>query len=175
MLELFARDRATGGAAETAKERRNRMTTNQQRSETIDEIDRMVSIDEINLENFISSDDIQVTSTMSASQMNQPKVTTSKSKKRKVEEDVTASKITVAIDNVANAISESTHAFERSHRPVYLGEQIYNELDLMGVGPEKMSRAYLFLVANPENAHALFGFPLPLRMSLLKEMMGADY
>ncbi|KAJ9544903.1 hypothetical protein OSB04_024610 [Centaurea solstitialis] len=31
MLELFGRDRATGGGAETAKERRNQMATNQQR------------------------------------------------------------------------------------------------------------------------------------------------
>ena len=59
------------------------MNNNKQISKTSNEIDRMVSIDEIRLENFNSSDDIQVTSPMRASQMNQPKVTTSKSKKKR--------------------------------------------------------------------------------------------
>ena len=108
MLELFARDRATGAGAKTAKERRIWMTTNQQRPKTIDEIDRMVSINETSLENFNSSDDIQVISTMSTSQMDPPKVTKSKSKKRKMEEeDVTSSKITATISDVANDIRES--------------------------------------------------------------------
>ncbi|KAJ9544779.1 hypothetical protein OSB04_024486 [Centaurea solstitialis] len=173
MLELFGRDRATGGAAETAKERRNQMNANKQIPETIDEIDHMVSIDEIRLENVNSSDDIQITSPMPASQMNQSEVTTSKNKKRKVdEEDVTTVKITASIDNVANAIRKSI--FERSHPPLYSAKEIFDELQMMGVEPVKISRAYLFLVDKPNKVRALFGCHLPMRMSILKDMMDAD-
>jgi len=112
MLELFARDRATGAAAETAKERRNRMNTNKERPETIEEIDRMVSTDEISLENFTTGDDIPITSTMPASPTNPPNTTKSKSKKRKMEEeDAVTSKITTAITDVAAAIRESSQVF----------------------------------------------------------------
>lgn len=116
MLELFGRDRATGGAAETAKERRKRMSTNQQTPETINEIDRMIEVEEISLENFNSSDDIQLTSTMPTSQMDLPNATTSKRKKRKGgEQDVENFKITTAaIGDVANAIRESTNALREN-------------------------------------------------------------
>ncbi|KAJ9544904.1 hypothetical protein OSB04_024611 [Centaurea solstitialis] len=145
----------------------------------------MISIDEINLENFNNSDDIQVTSTMSASQMDPPKVTKSKSKKRKVEEeDVTTSKITAAISDVANAIRETSKVL--SLLTLYLkdliylgtkggGGEIYNELNTMGLAAKKLSCAYLFLVENPDKAHTFFGCPLPMRMSLLKDMLGEDY
>ncbi|KAJ9552825.1 hypothetical protein OSB04_016870 [Centaurea solstitialis] len=166
---------ATGGAAETAKERRNRMNANKQIRETIDEIDLMVSNDEISLENFNNSDDIQITSPMPASQMNQPNVTTSKSKKRKAdEEDVTTVMIMTSIDNVANAIRESSKVFERSHPPLYSAKEIFDELQTMGVEPEKISRAYLFLVDKQDKVCALSGCPLPMRMSILKDMMDAD-
>ena len=46
------------------------MNTNQERPETIEEIDRMVSTDEISLENFTAGDDIPITSTMPASPTN---------------------------------------------------------------------------------------------------------
>ncbi|PWA91949.1 harbinger transposase-derived nuclease domain-containing protein [Artemisia annua] len=42
LFELFAKDRANGDAAETAKERNNRMKNNEQRVETIDEIDQLL-------------------------------------------------------------------------------------------------------------------------------------
>ena len=45
----------------------------------------------------------------------------------------------------------------------------------MGLGPEKISRAYLFLVDKPEQTRALFGCPFPMKMSILRDMMGADY
>ncbi|KAJ9557290.1 hypothetical protein OSB04_011904 [Centaurea solstitialis] len=105
LLELFPRDRATGATTKRAKERRNRMNTNQERPKTIEEIDRMVITDEISLENFMTGEDILITSTMPTSLMNPPKATKSKGKKRKMEEeDAVTSKITVAISDVANAI-----------------------------------------------------------------------
>ena len=58
---------------------------------------------------------------------------------------------------------------------MYSEEEIYNELELMGVGPDVISRAYLFLVEKPEKARALFGCPLPMRMSILRQMMDASY
>ena len=129
------------------------------------------------------------------------------------EEDVKTAKITTTIDNVANAIRESSkvlslfrlyniiythvciyhtfdycinffyHVFERSHPPVYLAKEIFgylakeifDELHIIGVEPEKISCVYLFLVDKPEKVHALFGCPLPMRMSILRYMMGVDY
>ncbi|KAJ9539206.1 hypothetical protein OSB04_031939 [Centaurea solstitialis] len=174
MLELFGRDRATGAAAETAKERRNRVNTNQEIPETIEEIDRMVVTDEISLENFTAGEDIPITSTMPTS-LNPPKATKSKGKKRKMEEeDAVTSKIMVSISDVAAAIRESSQVFERSRRPLYSAEELFNELQLMGVEPDKISSAYLFLVDKPEKTRALFGCPSPMRMSILRDMMGAD-
>ena len=88
------------------------MNTNQERPEIIEEIDRMVSTDEISLENFTTGDDIPITSTMPASPTNPPNATKSKSKKRKMEEeDAVTSKITTAITDVAAAIRESSQVF----------------------------------------------------------------
>nr|GFC27501.1 myb/SANT-like domain-containing protein [Tanacetum cinerariifolium] len=47
LMELFGKDRATGEASKTAKERKNRMKQDEQPVETIDEI---------SLENFTKGD-----------------------------------------------------------------------------------------------------------------------
>ncbi|GJS55161.1 retrotransposon protein, putative, ty1-copia subclass [Tanacetum coccineum] len=95
---LFAKDRATGVVAETAKERRKRMMNN----EDIVEIDD--DTDEFHSTNNKIGDDIQVTTTPQCSQM-KPK------KKKKVEEESDiASKIQSSIEHVADAMKECTKA-----------------------------------------------------------------
>ena len=47
LFELFAKDRANGDSSGTAKEKNNRMRNNEQRVETIDEIDRLLETNEI--------------------------------------------------------------------------------------------------------------------------------
>ncbi|GJU13861.1 Myb/SANT-like domain-containing protein [Tanacetum coccineum] len=98
MLELFAKDRATGKGAQTAKERNNRMKINEQTTEAIDELgetDPLFENNDIGLENFNNCNDVQVTSEVKA-----PSKITPKRKKRKlVEDDVFISKITSSLDN----------------------------------------------------------------------------
>ncbi|KAJ9557191.1 hypothetical protein OSB04_011805 [Centaurea solstitialis] len=119
------------------------MNTNQERPETIEEIDRMVFTDEISLENFMTDEDILITSTMPTSLMNPPKATKSKGKKRKMEEeDVVTSKITVAITLSHHGHQPSTH----SQKPIPAPGQQSNaariaELELRQIRKEEESLA----------------------------------
>lgn len=111
MFELFAKDRATSACAITAKERRNEIESGN-RGQTIDELDQMLGTNEINLENFDSTDDIQVPSTATSSHGRLPNKIKPKNKKRKSEEDdAFASKVMSSIDKVAEAIERSTKVF----------------------------------------------------------------
>ena len=53
MAQLWIKDRVKGDHAETAKEKRARYAA----STTIDEIDNLVSQNEVSLENFVIEDD----------------------------------------------------------------------------------------------------------------------
>nr|POF00256.1 hypothetical protein CFP56_29805 [Quercus suber] len=84
MAQLWAKDRAKGDHAETAKDKRARYAT----STTIDEIDNLISQNEVSLENFEVEDDqrspeINVT----RSQVSSQDAMSSKSKKRRLAED----------------------------------------------------------------------------------------
>ena len=63
---------------------------------------------------------------------------------------------------------------ERSRPHVYSEVEIYQELEVMGVKREDISRVYLFLVGNPEKTRALFGVPLDMRMDILATMMDGN-
>nr|GFC74263.1 myb/SANT-like domain-containing protein [Tanacetum cinerariifolium] len=52
MLDLFGKDSATHVAARTTKERRNQMNLNEERLDTIDEIDQLLETNAVSLENF---------------------------------------------------------------------------------------------------------------------------
>ncbi|GKC70409.1 Myb/SANT-like domain-containing protein [Tanacetum coccineum] len=69
MLELFAKDRATGEGALAAKERNNRMKINELTTEAIDELGEtnpLFENNDIGLENFNNCDDVEVTSEVKA-------------------------------------------------------------------------------------------------------------
>ncbi|GJV72014.1 Myb/SANT-like domain-containing protein [Tanacetum coccineum] len=143
MLELFAKDRATGEGAVTAKERNNRIKQNGQTTETIDELD---DTDQFLLSLFY--------------------------KKRKLEEDdVFISKITSSLDNISSAIDRSTKVMENSRPHVYSEAEIYKVLELMGLERHEIPSAYLFLVDNPDKTRALFGAPNEMRLTILATMM----
>ncbi|PWA63734.1 hypothetical protein CTI12_AA227060 [Artemisia annua] len=169
LVELFGKDRATGEASETAKERKKRMEQDEQQVETIDEIDQLLETNEISLENFTTGDNAHVTP-----QVQLTNTLPSKSKKRKFEEDAFTSKIMSSLNNLADAIDRTTKVMERSRPHVYSEVEIYQELELMGVKREDISRAYLFLVGNPEKTRALFGVPLDMRMDILATMMDGN-
>ncbi|GKD72103.1 Myb/SANT-like domain-containing protein, partial [Tanacetum coccineum] len=153
LFELFAKDRATGDAAGTAKERNNRLRNNEQRLETIDEIDHLLETNEVVLEQINQNEDVHV-----SPKVKTPNVNTSKNKKRKLEEDNDlTSKILVSFNHLADAIKESNKVMENSRPHVYSEGEIYNELELLGLEQEDVPPAYLFLVERPDKMRALMG------------------
>ena len=79
------------------------MRNNEQRVETIDEIDQLLKTNEVVLEQINRGEDIRVTS-----QVKPPSANTSKNKKRKLEEDNDfTTKIMISFNNLADAIKES--------------------------------------------------------------------
>ncbi|CAI9264224.1 unnamed protein product [Lactuca saligna] len=180
MLVLFARDRASGAHAETAKERNARLNENENiQVETIKEVDDILANNEIHLENeYVDlDDDIQDVIPPHFSQEQSSGAKKCKSKKRKFEdeeeeEDIN-SKIMKSVDNVAGAIREGNIIFDRAYPREYTGEEIYRELELVGLEPHELLRALNFLATNQAKARTLFSCPLQIRMSVLKDMMGA--
>ncbi|KAI3820012.1 hypothetical protein L1987_13868 [Smallanthus sonchifolius] len=176
MLELFAKDRASGAHAETAKERHARLQKNDGiKIETITEVDDLLAANEVTLENqYNNDDDIQVVYSPPEQSLNAKKYN---SKKRKVEQedDSFSSKLMKCVDNVANAIQEGNKIFDRVYHREYTGEEIYKELELMGLEPHEIPRALNFLAANQAKARTLFSCPLQIRIGVLKDMIGAGY
>ncbi|KAJ9567284.1 hypothetical protein OSB04_003250 [Centaurea solstitialis] len=110
MLKLFAKDKATGTRAETAKERNNRSKESEKRPETVEEIDELLVMDDITLENFTSVDYINGTLSTPHSQVKIP--SSSMGKKRKLEnDDRFTSNILGSINNVVDAIDRTTNVF----------------------------------------------------------------
>lgn len=180
MLVLFARDRASGAHAETAKERNARLNKNENiQVETIKEVDDMLANNEIHLENeYVDLDDnIQDVIPPPFSQEQSSCAKKCKSKKRKFEDDEEEedinSKIMKSVDNVAGAIREGNIIFDRAYPREYTGEEIYRELELVGLEPHELPRALNFLATNQAKARTLFSCPLQIRMGVLKDMMGA--
>ncbi|KAL0011193.1 hypothetical protein SO802_006301 [Lithocarpus litseifolius] len=84
MAQLWAKDRAKGNHAETAKEKRARYAA----STTIDEIDNLISQNEVSLENFEVEDDQRSPGfNVASSRVSSQDAMSSKSKKRRLAED----------------------------------------------------------------------------------------
>ncbi|KAI3498482.1 hypothetical protein L1887_34257 [Cichorium endivia] len=78
-----------------------------------------------------------------------------------------------SIKYVADAIDSSSEVFGSSRARVYTEEEIYNELELMGMTSDDFDDAYLSLVEHPEKTRAVFSYPLHKRMNILRKMMGS--
>ncbi|XP_052622291.1 uncharacterized protein At2g29880-like [Lactuca sativa] len=148
MLVLFARDRASGAHAETAKERNARLNKNENiQVETIKEVDDMLANNEIHLENeYVDLDDnIHDVIPPPFSQEQSSCAKKCKSKKRKFEDDDEEEdinpKIMKSVDNVAGAIREGNIIFYRAYPREYTWEEIYRELELVGLEPHELPRA----------------------------------
>lgn len=192
--ELFAKDRATGAGAATAKEKNKRRSSTSSGDWTVDEINDLVTVNStVNLEGLDSDNDVQFVAATPSPHEASNNATEAKGKKRKhdeeedlnkgkkkkseEEEDVNK-KIMMSLENVANAIreghtilKESNTILERSRQRVYTEQEIYNELEVIGLDATKLCEAYLFLVKCPESARAIFGVPLQMRKTILEEMM----
>ncbi|KAL8209611.1 hypothetical protein R6Q57_006343 [Mikania cordata] len=176
--ELFAKDRASGAYAETAKERNAPLQKNDNiKVETIKELDDLLAANEVTLENeYNNNDDIQVLDSMTFHPLESSNAKKYKSKKRKLDDDDEAvnSMLISSIANVANAIVEGNKILERVYHQKYTREEIYKELELMGLESHEVPRALNFLATNQGKARTLFTCPLHIRIGVLKDMMGSS-
>ncbi|XP_076897544.1 uncharacterized protein LOC143550858 [Bidens hawaiensis] len=182
MLELFARDRASGAHAETAKERNARLQKNDKiKVETIAELDDLLASEEVTPENqYNFDDDIQVLDSLVSSPEPSSNAKKCKSKKRKLEQEdeVFNLKLMNCLDNVANAIlegnkilAETNKIFDRAYHSEFTGEEICKELEPMGFEPHEIPDALIYLANNQAKAKTLFSCPFQMRVGILKGMM----
>lgn len=195
LSELFAKDRATGGKAETAKEKCKKWAAGSEfGAETIDQIDDLLTANEVTLENFSAADDVQILSGMDYPQEHQSSASksiprkrkndgedemeNSKGKKKKVEVEGEMTKILTSMEHVADALKEGNNILketnlilEQSRQRVYSEEEIFKQLEIIGLEEDAIYNAYLFLAKNPNDARILFGCPLPMRKRLLEDIM----
>ncbi|KAI3701264.1 hypothetical protein L2E82_45915 [Cichorium intybus] len=177
MLDLFSTDRAKGEDAETAKEINARLNKiDNIKLEKISEVDDLLASNEVTLENpyNLDDDDIQVVYPTPLSPEQHSSAKKCKSKKRKVQKKVESSdsNIVNAVHNVAQAIMEGNKIMDRAYPREYTGEEIFQQLDLMGLELNEIPRALNFLATNQAKLRLLFSTPLQIRMGVLKDMMG---
>ncbi|KAK9062662.1 hypothetical protein SSX86_002113 [Deinandra increscens subsp. villosa] len=176
MLELFATDRASGANAETAKERNARLHVNEDpQIETVTNVDEFLAANEVTLENQYNNDDDVQMLFSEPSPPESSKTKKLKSKKRKIEEPDGAfnSKLVNCVDGVANAIQEGNKILDRIYPREYTGDELYKELEPMGLEAYEISRALIYLGANQAQARLLFSCPLQIRKTILRDMMDA--
>ncbi|KAI3795804.1 hypothetical protein L1987_38464 [Smallanthus sonchifolius] len=135
---------ASGAHAETAKERNSRLNKNDDtKIETITEVDDLLAANEVTLENqYNNDDDIEVLHSPPSLREQSSNAKKYKSKQIKVEqEDETFnSKLITCVDNVANAILKGNKIFDKVYHREYTGEEIYKELEPMGLEPHEIYR-----------------------------------
>lgn len=85
-------------------------------------------------------------------------------------------KIMAFLENVANAIREGHTILKESNTILEMSRQreqeIYHELEVIGLDAYEICEAYLFLVKHIQrNARAIFGCPLQIRKKILEAVM----
>ena len=168
LSELFARDRATGEGAISAKEKVQQWEKEGNCSQFVD-VERL---DEVTSDNYNSS----------SSKHNSHGENSSKGIKRKAFTTDPLDKhveiIQSGINNVAEAIREGNViaekgivVFEKARRRIYEEQDIYAELLNIGVPDDQQLEAFLFLIKYPEKTRAFFAVPSARRYELLLKMM----
>nr|KAJ0226680.1 hypothetical protein LSAT_V11C100010150 [Lactuca sativa] len=133
MLVLFAWDRASGAHAETAKERNARLNKNEKI--------QLVANNEVHLENEYVDVDDDIQDSLGAKKCKSKKW---KFEEEEEEEEDLNSKIMKSVDNVATAIREGNIISDRAYPREYTGEEIYRELELVGLEPHELPKALNF-------------------------------
>ncbi|KAK1421486.1 hypothetical protein QVD17_23845 [Tagetes erecta] len=177
MLELFARDQASGAHVKTAKERNAQLQKNDN-TETFPELDDFLTVDVVTMESQYNIDnDIEVVNPCSSHEL-PSSAKKCKNRKRKVE-DLT-SNIMNEVDTMANAILEGNKIIQETNKILervchreYTGKEIYNELELIGLDSDEIPKAFNYLAANQAYARSLFSSPVHIRLGVLREMMGS--
>ncbi|KAI7731633.1 hypothetical protein M8C21_015719, partial [Ambrosia artemisiifolia] len=161
MLQLFAKDRASGAQAETAKERNARLQKNDDtNTETFPEVDEFLAANDVILESqYNTDDDVQVVDLTSSLPEQSSSAKKCKSRKRKVEEEAKDLANAIAIAEGNKIIQESSKILERVYHREYTGEEIYNGLAPMELESHEIARALNYLAANQAKARMLFSSP----------------
>ncbi|KAL6584131.1 hypothetical protein OROMI_003420 [Orobanche minor] len=162
--ELFAKDRATGEGAETAKEKKHRWakanSVCDDNMETIDDTDNQISRNEYNLESFsvdLDGDDIEIL----VPSESVPTLLKRKRKKPETMEGV----MKISFDKISSA------SLGKFCPRVISFEEITEELKEMGVEGEFFDHAFEFLTDNPEKAKKLFAYPKEGRLAYLEKLV----
>ncbi|KAA8544664.1 hypothetical protein F0562_019489 [Nyssa sinensis] len=176
LSEMFAKDRATGAGAETAKEKRRRWvsSTSEDPLESIHNIDQLVSQNEVTLENFICDldDDMEnITSPKTPSSVPSQSATSKTKNKKMRYDDEKDVQMVKAIESVAEAIKEGNAIYEKYHQPIYSEKEVYNELTAIGVQEFLFDDAYLYLTSHPDRMRQFLGCPFERRKGILERMM----
>ena len=156
MAQFWAKDRAKGDHVETAKDKRARHAT----STTIDEIDNLISQNEVSLENFEVEDDQRSPEiNIARSQMSSQDAISSESKKRQLaEDDELEIVISQSYDNVSNAIDRVTEVMAKCFSKSY-GAEVHSALGILDLDPISKTKAYIFFMENPTYKEIFFGCP----------------
>ncbi|CAA0829495.1 Unknown protein [Striga hermonthica] len=182
MVLLYGNDRATGEDAETAFEMRKRRTSSTENlfTTTIDEVDNLVSQNEVTLENIGDSidvdNDIFSVSTQHPSMGGNSGATSKKRKKEDAMKDK-ASEFEIikgAIDNVANALREGNELFKDMycHKvPPISGEATWTLLKECGFDNNLLTDIYCFLMRDIDKLRCVVQCPPEARKDVIMRMM----
>ncbi|KAL0016522.1 hypothetical protein SO802_003591 [Lithocarpus litseifolius] len=154
MAQLWAKDRAKGDHAETAKEKRARYAA----SIAIDEIDNLISQNEVSLENFEVEDDQRSPKiNIARSRVSSQDAMSSTSKKRRLaEDDELGNVISQSFDNVSMAIDRATEIMAKCSSKSY-GAEVHTALGVLDLDPISKTEAYIFFMENPTYKEMFFG------------------
>ncbi|XP_030950143.1 uncharacterized protein LOC115974063 [Quercus lobata] len=153
MAQFWAKDRVKGDHAETAKEKHARYVA----STTIDEIDNLISQNEVSLENFEVEDDQRSPEiNVARSRMSSQDVISSKSKKRRLtEDDELGNVISQSFDNVSMEINRAIKVMVKCFSKSY-GAEVHATLGILDLEPISKTKAYIFLMENPTYKEMFF-------------------
>ncbi|KAK2640665.1 hypothetical protein Ddye_028460 [Dipteronia dyeriana] len=135
LVDLFAKDRATGAGAETTKEKRKGWENGSGDDyETIEGIDQILSQNEVTLESVAHMDDDMDTMVSPGTTSQIPTQTAQlKCKKRKtLNAEHNPDEMIKSIHSLAKAIKEGNSMFEKSQPQVYSEQDLWNDLQAMG-------------------------------------------
>ncbi|KAI5671947.1 hypothetical protein M9H77_12311 [Catharanthus roseus] len=145
MDEPFAKDRATGEGATTAKEKRKRWENkeNGQQVNSIDEIDHLVSQNVIELEEFAATPRRMNEHPKNIAAQQQKKSDRQSGKKRKMSNDEEFDVLKGALHTVAELIREGNSVMEMSRSHVY-------QLVVIGIESQIIDYCYIYLTQNAD-------------------------
>ena len=67
--------------------------------------------------------------------------------------------------SMTEAIKEGNAIFEKSQPQVYSEQELWNDLQIMGLPQQMLTDAFLYMVENPSRRRAFFGCPFHFRVA----------